>query len=307
MYKRIKKIRGKVDKNVATGDEVSVYVSPIMFIMAVFFVAFGMAYEFTCSLTAVILHELAHAKAAKKTGYALNRIKIMPYGAALCGKADIKPKHEALIAAAGPAFNLVLGLIFAAMWWLIPSSYLFTSVFCRCNLYIGLFNLLPVYPLDGGRVMLAALSAKFGRKRAYKATRIISAVTGLVFVGLFVLSFVYAPNICFLSVGLFMLVSAFVPDSRAEYYALFAFAQRRARLDKPTEIKTYAVSRSAALSDTCKALEPDRLCEFAVYDERMNRCGFLSEREIIDGIAELGYERTVGDLCDKRSLNSEKT
>lgn len=272
-------------------------ISPIMLIMATVFVAFGMAYEFACSLTAVVLHEFAHAKTAKRLGYALNEIKLMPYGAALCGAEDLRPKHEIAIAAAGPALNFILGMIFAAMWWLIPSSYLFTQTFCVCNIYIGVFNLLPVYPMDGGRILLAALSVKFDRRRAYIACRIISALFGIAAIALFALSAVYALNICFLTVGVFMIASAFVPDARARYYALFAAGGRRARLKHTLEKKVFAVSAETTTAELCRALDPDKFVQFDVYDDD-RLIASLSEAELTELIKNYGYERRIGQIVN---------
>ncbi len=282
--------------------DVSVRVSPIMLVMATVFVAFGMAYEFACSLTAVILHEFAHAKTAKRLGYALNEIKLMPYGAALCGAEDLRPKHEAIIAAAGPALNLVLGIIFAAMWWLVPSSYLFTQTFCVCNIYIGVFNLLPVYPMDGGRMLLAALSCKLDRRRAYAVCRIVSAATGLVSLALFVLSAVYALNVCFLTVGLFMLASAFIPDARAKYYALFAACGRRARMRRALEKRIYAVSAETTTAELCRMLDPDRFTQFDVYDgDKM--IASVSEADLTELVMRYGYEYSVGNAVTVRQIS----
>ncbi|MDE7463644.1 MAG: M50 family metallopeptidase, partial [Clostridiales bacterium] len=276
--------------------DITVRISPIMLIMATVFVAFGMAYEFACSLTAVVIHEFAHAKAAKKLGYALNEIKIMPYGAALCGSEDIRPKHEVMIAAAGPALNLTLGMIFAAMWWLIPSSYLFTETFCVCNLYIGFFNMLPVYPMDGGRVLFALLGAKLDRRKAYIVCRIISALVGLAAIALFAVTAVYAPNICFLNVGIFMVASAFIPDNRARYYALFARSGRRARLKHTLEKKVFAVSSSTTVAELCRTLDPDRFTQFDVYDDDVGFVASISEAELVDLAKTHGYEHNIGQL-----------
>lgn len=281
-------------EDVARSDEVSVYVSPMTLVMAVVFVALGMAYEFACSLTAVILHEFAHAKVAKKLGYALNRVKLMPYGAALCGNTDLRPAHEIAVAAAGPLFNAVLALVFAALWWLVPSSYMFTETFCKCNLYIGLFNLLPVYPLDGGRIAFGLLSIKIDRKKSYFAVRIVSAAIGAAALGLFVLSAVYELNVCFLTVGIFMIVSAFIPDQRARYYALFALGSRRERMNKPLETRTYAVNGNSALGELAKALDPDRFCLFTIYDEDFGKIGEIDEITLIARIKTYGYETAVG-------------
>ncbi len=286
-------------KNGPDSDGVRVYISPTVFLMAVVFVAFGMAYEFACSLTAVILHELAHARVAKKLGYALNEVKLMPYGAALCGKADISHKHEVMIAAAGPAFNLVIGLIFAAMWWLVPISYAFTYNFCVCNLYIGLFNLLPVYPLDGGRVVLAFLSMRFSRNRAYKAMRVASFVFGLASISMFIVSAVYALNVCFLTVGLFMVISAFIPDERARYYALFSRAATSGKIARPTEKKVLAVLSTAPLLELAKSLDPDRFCAFDVYSENLERVCQVDEAEFFALVKNYGYEVAVGEAVRK--------
>lgn len=270
-----------------------------MFIMAVYFVAMGMAFEFMCSLSAVLLHECAHAKAAKKLGYALNEIKLMPYGAALCGNADIRPKHEIIIAVAGPLFNLVLATAFAALWWLVPESYIFTQAFCKCNLCIGLFNLLPVYPLDGGRIILALLTFRLKRACAYKFMRIFSAVIGIAVTVLFAVSAVYTPNLCLLSIGLFMTASALVPDRRAQYTALFAMGSRRDRLKTPLEVKRFAVSETASLAVLCGALDPEKYSEFTVLaEDSLTERGTISETKLIAAVKANGYETKAGNVVN---------
>lgn len=293
-----KKLRCTAARPPAT-DEMRIYISPVMFVMAVYFVAMGMAYEFCCSLAAVLLHECAHAKIAKRLGYGLNVIRLMPYGAALCGDADIRPKHEITIALSGPLFNLAVAVLFAALWWLLPSSYMFTRVLCDANLFIGVFNLLPVYPLDGGRVLLAALSCKIKRQKACKIMRVVSISFGLVAIALFALSAVYALNISLLSVGLFMIVSAFIPDDRARYRALFVAGTRAERLAAPLEVRRYAVSQSARLADVCTALDPDRYSEFTVLDAELSECGRLDETELINAVKLYGYDKSMGDIVKK--------
>ncbi len=286
-----------------SSDRVRISVSPVMFVMAVFFVAFGMAYEFACSMTAVILHEFAHAAVAKKLGYALNEVKLMPYGAALCGSAELTPKHEILIAIAGPIINLIFGLIFAAMWWLIPISYAFTHVFCLCNIYIGVFNLIPVFPLDGGRIMLALLSMRLNRRKAYTAMRVVSIVFGAAMITLFVLSAVYALNPCFLAVGLFMVCSALIPDRRAQYYALFAFGGRRKRMSRPLEEKNFAVSDTASVAELIRSLDPDKYCSFDIYDENLAPLSRISEGELIELAGLCGYASSIGKaIAEKKQM-----
>ena len=289
-----KKKRAREHKRPSNDGEMRIYISPIMFIMAICFTAMGLAYEFFCSLAAVLLHECAHAKVAKKLGYELNLIKLMPYGAALCGAEAMPPNHEIRIALAGPMFNLAVATLFAALWWLVADSYMFTQAFCVNNLYIGLFNLLPVYPMDGGRVLLAALSTRMKREKAYKITRVTAAVFGVVAITLFALSAVYSLNICFLCVGLFMLLSAFIPDKSAQYRALFALGNRVERAKTPLQVKKYAVSSEAAAPVLVSALDPDSFTEFTVVDGCMKKCGAFSETELIERVKTDGYTFTAG-------------
>ena len=282
------------------GGEMRIYISPVMFVMAAYFVIMGMAYEFACSLAAVLLHECAHARVAKKFGYELNVVKLMPYGAALCGDADMRPRHEAVIALAGPLVNITVATLFAAVWWLLPSSYMFTQAFCYSNLYIGIFNLIPVYPLDGGRILLAALSAKLKRGKAYKAVRMISAMAGAVMLALFGVTAVYSFNLCLLSVGIFMIVSALIPDKRAKYNALFALSNRRDRIKTPLRIKRFAVSDEAMSADVCNALDPDGYSEFVVLSDDMRVRGVIDETVLIESVKSHGYSEKMGDILNRK-------
>ena len=216
---------------------------------------------------------------------------------------DISPKHEVAIAAAGPVLNLVLGTVFAATWWLVPSSYAFTGTFCVCNLYIGLFNLLPVYPLDGGRIAFALLSTKLNRRKAYFIMRIISFVFGLIAIALFCVSAVYALNPCFLSVGLFMIVSALIPDERARYRALFSLSGRRARMSKPIEVKISAVRQSATAGELCSRLDPDKFSIFRIYDDDMNIVGEIDEGRLIEFVKTAGYDKSVNQAVGNNRKN----
>jgi len=286
--------KSRKNKPIVT-DEMRIYISPVMFVMALYFVAIGMSFEFVCSLAAVLLHECAHARVARRFGYELNIIKLMPYGAALCGNIELRPKHETVIAIAGPLFNLVTAALLAALWWLVPQSYVFTQAFCAANLYIGLFNLIPVYPLDGGRIALAVLTARLGRACANKIMRILSAVFGIAALVLFGISAVYTPNLCLLSVGLFMLISAFIPDKKAGYTALYAQANRLERLKTPLEVRSFAVSEKTPATDMLKNLDPSVFCEFTVMNADLDVVGRISETELIETIKTRGYGLSASD------------
>ncbi|HET9956457.1 MAG TPA: site-2 protease family protein, partial [Polyangiaceae bacterium] len=144
--------------------------------------AFGAA--FTLALFAcVLLHELGHSLVAQKFGLQVKEIILLPIG----GIANLlgKPKHpgqEIAIALAGPAVNILLAGLFGAALWAtgqhlggaralvasakLPSLSTFLLLLTTGNLSLALFNLLPVFPLDGGRVLRALLELRWGAVRA---------------------------------------------------------------------------------------------------------------------------------------------
>jgi len=123
----------------------------------------------------VALHELGHSVVARAKGGYIHEIVLYPFGgAAKISNIPKRPLDEILVALAGPAVSLVLALLFSQIEWLAFLGYL--------NGMLFFFNILPVFPMDGGRVLRAALTLKKGR---LEATRI-AATVGKYFCGLFV-------------------------------------------------------------------------------------------------------------------------
>ena len=131
----------------------------------------GMAWSTVILLaffTCVVLHELGHSFAAMHFGVGVRRILLMPIG----GMAEFsaiprEPGREFLITIAGPAVNFVIvGLLW--LWVGLPDVWFsadypagltdFLHVLLRWNLTMGIFNLAPVFPMDGGRILRAVLA-----------------------------------------------------------------------------------------------------------------------------------------------------
>lgn len=115
---------------------------------------------------AVLLHEAAHAVMARRQGFDVDSITLHFLGGvtAIDGEART-PRQEFLIAVVGPLTSLAVGAVALALWFVTPSGVLQLTVegLAGANLLIGVLNLVPGLPLDGGRVLKAAVWRVTGR------------------------------------------------------------------------------------------------------------------------------------------------
>jgi stage IV sporulation protein FB len=185
-------------------------IHPLFFIFGLYFAVTGKVFSFLAFTFSAVIHELGHYYASERYGYSLNKIVLMPYGAIIKGDAlDLKYKDEIIIALAGPFINICTWLFCASLWWIIPDSYPYTELMATSSLALFVINLLPCYPLDGGRVLLATLSLFLDRKKAKKIAKVISVTFAIALIILFIYSLFVAVNISLLLFAVFILAGAF--------------------------------------------------------------------------------------------------
>ena len=132
----------------------------------------GIVLLFAC----VLLHELAHALQARTFGLVVRRIILLPIGGlALLETLPSKPWHELILVLAGPMINFALAAGAATLLMIVSPGYVFTSSILTAtfnspgiegilqylfsvNLSLFLFNILPAFPMDGGRILRAGLA-----------------------------------------------------------------------------------------------------------------------------------------------------
>jgi len=185
------------------GIPVELHISFLALMIIIYIVAFFNLIPYINLLTAVlitlvfvtvVLHELSHSYIAKRYGIKIKRIVLIPIG----GVSEMEeipkdPSQELRIALAGPLANLIIALI--SFFILIIFRASLSSVllgalyyFIVVNLLLGLFNLLPAFPMDGGRILRAFLAKRMSFVRATrlaatigKELAIIMAVVGVFF------------------------------------------------------------------------------------------------------------------------------
>jgi Zn-dependent protease len=167
----------------------------------------------------IIIHELSHSVVAIRRGIEVARIRLFVFGGVSEIEAEaVTARDEFMIAAAGPASSLGLAALFAGIAWIVPNSLAVVERSCGilaiANLMLGLFNLLPGLPLDGGRVLRSVLWRIRGDRAA--ATRVATGAgrsLGLVLIGIGVFVALRSPagilaGIWYLAVGWFLASAA---------------------------------------------------------------------------------------------------
>jgi stage IV sporulation protein FB len=200
----------------------------------------------------VLLHELGHALAARRYGVTTRKIVLLPFGGvAQLERMPEKPSQELVVALAGPGVNVIIATGLAA--FLLAKGVTPEQAFARAdkglpeflllgNLVMLLFNLVPAFPMDGGRVLRALLATRLGHLRA---TEIAASIGQLVAFGLGFLGLFGNPLLIFIAVFVYLAAS-----SEAQLVAIRAMSR-----DVPV---------SAAMMTEFATLTPDEHIDAAV-------------------------------------------
>ncbi len=138
----------------------------------------------------VLLHELAHAGAIAAFGYGASQIVLGGMGGVTINQRHARPWQDMLISAAGPASSFLIAWLTALFMWNVPIAardpmlVAFLPLLQRANLWWGVFNLIPVNPLDGGHIVRNFLRMFLQERAAFAVAVWIAIVAGTAIVAL---------------------------------------------------------------------------------------------------------------------------
>jgi stage IV sporulation protein FB len=251
----------------------------------------------------VVLHEFGHAIAAK--GYGINTpdITLLPIGGvARLERIPEEPRQELVIAAAGPAVTAIIALclfvVIAArgsidLRALMQSNDLVALIF-RVNVLLLLFNLLPAFPMDGGRVLRALLATRMSYARATQAAATVGQAFAFIFgiVGLFGIPPVLQANPFLIFIAFFVYIGA----SQEAALAQMRDVSRRFPVSSAMVREFRTLPEDAPLEEAVDALLATSQHDFPVLDASGNVAGILTRRDLIAALRKSDTAIRVGDV-----------
>jgi Zn-dependent protease len=237
----------------------------------------------------VVLHELGHALTARRYGITTPSITLLPIGGlARLSRMPEKPSEEVMIAVVGPLVNVVIVgilVLFGADLSLNPDQITsygqgFISQLAVINLYLAAFNLIPAFPMDGGRILRAVLAFRMNRRRATQ----IAARIGQGLAIAFAIAGLIWGNFLLIFIALFVFLAAAGEASQTGLMEIAA----RVPLDRAM-IKTFeSLSPQATIGDAADALLRTTQTEFPVVDGGGRMRGVLTRASIAAAVNRSG-------------------
>jgi Zn-dependent protease/CBS domain-containing protein len=258
----------------------------------------------------VLLHEFGHALMARRFGIRTLDITLLPIGGiARLERLPENPKQELSVALAGPAVNIVIaGLLFVwlAVWdgvashWPLDVHADFLTKLMVTNALLAAFNLLPAFPMDGGRVLRALLAHRLDYVRATQIATTVGQAMAIMFgvLGVFF-------NWFMLFIALFVYIGAEQESRLVQTQALLKDAPARDAMITRFRV----LSRNATLSEAAKELLSGTQEDFPVVDDNDQVVGVLTRGQLVGALAEFGPRLRVSEAMrhDCITVDEEET
>src|SRR6266852_5284767 len=188
--------------------------------------------EYLALFLIVLLHEFGHSLACRQVGGRANQIVLWPLGGVAYVDPPPRPGATLWSIAAGPLVNVVLlplltmlGLLSRSLGWAeaMPNAHALLRAVWSINLILLIFNMLPIYPLDGGQILRSLLWFVLGRARSL----MVATIIGFLGVAGFIILAVWVHSVWFGVLAVFMLMNCWGGLRHAQALSRFAKLPRR--------------------------------------------------------------------------------
>lgn len=253
---------------------------------------------------AVVMHEVCHVFTARRLGWHVDSVELFPFGgvARLYRPGGQYPGSEATVAIAGPLVSLSLAVLLSLANSLMTDNPDWLLYFIRVNIILGLFNLWPGLPLDGGRVFRAWRAGTVGMARAtqegVRGGILLAYILGLSSIGGYLLRLVDLQG---LALAVFIYCAA-VKESEAVPYMFWQDFWLRRNKNMSLNLSRaawIAAESSIHLTRLARSFVPNSFNLIAVISRDGRLEGILTEKEVMGEIIAGNTGYTLGDIVKK--------
>lgn len=265
----------------------------------------------------VVLHELGHALMARKYGVVTIDIILSPIGGvARLDKLPNQPKQELMVALAGPLVNLLIGVLLLPFYFLMeptermnvwglvtgdPNTFLLSQQYSQIfiigllilNFVLAFFNLIPAFPMDGGRIIRAILTWPFGRLKATIWASLLAQILSVLF---FVFGFTDS-NYMLSFIGVFIFLTA----QRERKIVQLEYRLKQTTIKEVIRNKTLKWTLNEATLEEIPNREPT-----LVIDRWNNTLGIIHRKKVTPIVRFLGPETNLKNALSNLRDSKEK-
>ena len=287
------------------GTAIRIHITFLLFLVWIFVASYisggaeaawsGLAFMVLLFLC-VLAHEFGHIFTARAFGVRTPDVTLLPIGGvARLERIPEKPGEEFLIAIAGPLVNVAIAVVLVMLVGADLSASHLAAVesskialvdrLAVVNLFLTLFNMIPAFPMDGGRVLRALLSIRLGHVRATEIAATIGQAVAFVlgFAGLF-----FNPILIFIAIFVYLAAA-----SESQLVALRAMS-RDVPVGEAMMTQFARLTPEAHIDEAIETLLRTSQSEFPVVDSSGRPVGLLGRGDLIRALRELGPDARVG-------------